>query len=324
MILHISRLTNPGKGNKFFNEITGEQFFVKGIIHSPPYGFINDVLDDPNGCAFDGLEMKKKGFNVIHVWATDVKRNHSVCMKAYQDLGLYVLINLLSLDALDPGSKLWNMKKYGDLVLAIDNLVAYPNLLGFVFSDRLNTNQGVPAPNASYTNVKAAIRDLKLHLKENKYRAIPFGIGSSVSGPNSIETTYLLCGNMTEQKVDFSVQFLPSRCTLQNNIDLIKSPSVFDKYGIPLLLSDFTCDIKSSGFRNFTELSMLYGPELSNIVSLTFENDKRFRTYSSMKWSGGTIYKYREDQEHLGTLPGGLSLRPNQAYRNLVIRNVRS
>ena len=218
-------------------------------------------------CEYDASDMKKVGINVVHVWYLDVTSSHAACFKTYQDLGIYVIIQIQHFQYLND---YWNYGHYNELNGLIDSVASFPNVLGFVFADRRKASDDLAGPQPKFANVKAKVRDVKLYMRESGYRQIPVGVAGTARESNAIEATYLLCGDATEQKIDFWMQFLPSACALKNNTALISSPSIYDTYGIPLLLSDFTCDEKTQddGSRQFSELPTLYGPELSEVVSM--------------------------------------------------------
>jgi hypothetical protein len=112
------------KGSKFFDS-DGNQFFVKGNFrrascdafsmalrvyqtHSSPNWSImanycagvayqllpDDPLVDVTQCKLDSALMKTLGANSIRVYHVDPDADHSGCMKAFADAGIYLFVDL--------------------------------------------------------------------------------------------------------------------------------------------------------------------------------------------------------------------------------------
>ena len=53
-----------------------------------------DPLIDTDQCQRDANVMKELGVNSIRVYHVDASANHDGCMKAFDDAGIYLLIDL--------------------------------------------------------------------------------------------------------------------------------------------------------------------------------------------------------------------------------------
>lgn len=94
-------------GAKFFTE-DGDQFFIKGRPHGildhlnanslllgVAYQLISlDPLTDKDQCKRDAEQMKDLGANAIRVYHVDATADHSGCMSAFEDAGIYLFVDL--------------------------------------------------------------------------------------------------------------------------------------------------------------------------------------------------------------------------------------
>ena len=96
-------------GAKFFTS-DGNQFYIKGIIcfGKASCGKISDKLRlgvayqltdtdpliDTTQCQLDASQMKDLGANTIRVYHVDATADHSGCMSAFADAGIYLFVDL--------------------------------------------------------------------------------------------------------------------------------------------------------------------------------------------------------------------------------------
>jgi len=96
-------------GSKFFTD-DGNQFYIKGKRPSPIHGstvprltFLSgvayqltshDPLIDTNQCKLDASLMKDLGANTIRVYHVEPNGDHSGCMSAFSDNGIYLFVDL--------------------------------------------------------------------------------------------------------------------------------------------------------------------------------------------------------------------------------------
>lgn len=98
-------------GTKFFTE-DGDQFYIKGKRSSNPsepphlifllgiaYQLISlDPLIDEAQCKRDAKLMKDLNANAIRVYHVDPTADHSGCMTAFADVGIYLFVDLDTFD----------------------------------------------------------------------------------------------------------------------------------------------------------------------------------------------------------------------------------
>lgn len=94
-------------GAKFFTE-DGNQYFIKGrldhVLDSfdadpllPGVAYQRTSLDpliDKDQCERDAKQMKDLGANAIRVYHVDPTADHSDCMSAFEDVGIYLFVDL--------------------------------------------------------------------------------------------------------------------------------------------------------------------------------------------------------------------------------------
>jgi Glucanosyltransferase len=98
-------------GSKFFTS-DGKQFYIKGsealllcglsawplsdlLAIGVAYQLIDqDPLVDTNQCKLDANLMKQLGANVIRVYHVDASADHSGCMNAFAEAGIYLFVDM--------------------------------------------------------------------------------------------------------------------------------------------------------------------------------------------------------------------------------------
>lgn len=280
-------------GNKFFNSVTGEQFFMKGIAYQPQRSLDElansntvfetkyiDPLADPNICLRDISYLTELDVNTIRVYSIDPTQNHDICMDALNEANIYVILDLAEPDiSIVRNNPTWDItiwKRYKDVV---DSMHKYSNVLGFfagneVTNDRTNINAS--------PFVKAAIRDTKNYIKECNYRNIPVGYSTN----DDIDTrdnlaNYFICGDVI---ADFYGVNMYEWCGYSSygTSGYKERTKFFEKYPVPVFFSEFGCNIVRP--RPFTEVGALFGKQMSNV------------------WSGGLAYMYFEEENNYGVV----------------------
>jgi hypothetical protein len=117
--------------------------------------------------------MKELGANSIRVYHVEDSGDHDGCMKAFDDAGIYLFLDLDTFDTqIQPDTQSWNTTQYKRFAAVLDEFQQYDNLAGvFVGNEVLTTPSNAPA--APY--VKAAARDMKAYRDSKNYRKIPVG-----------------------------------------------------------------------------------------------------------------------------------------------------
>lgn len=96
LLLHIADAvpTIAIKGSKFFTS-DGDQFYIKGVAYQSKLDDYNG-LTDRTQCAIDAKLIGDLGANVVRVYAVDPTLNHDDCMAAFEEQGIYVLVDMLT------------------------------------------------------------------------------------------------------------------------------------------------------------------------------------------------------------------------------------
>ncbi|ORY01167.1 hypothetical protein K493DRAFT_278264, partial [Basidiobolus meristosporus CBS 931.73] len=289
------------KGNKFFDAVTGDQFFIKGVAYQPSgqTGPNKDPLSNIETCKRDIAYFKDLGLNTIRVYEVDNTLNHDACMSALADAGIYLVLDIstpkYSINRLNPVYDLTLLNHYKKTVDAFAN---YSNVLGF-FAGNEVVNQVNATPAAPM--VKASIRDLKQYMK-TKERYIPIGYSTSDDATIRVDCgDYFNCGS-EDERIDFYGYNLYSWCgdeaTFQSSQYAARTEQ-FATYSAPVFLSEFGCN--TNGVRSFHQVKAIFGPDMED----TF--------------SGGIVYEYSEEPNNYGLVTissdGQVTKRP--CYQNL-------
>ncbi|KAI5966677.1 PHR2 [Candida theae] len=271
-------------GNKFFYSNNGSQFFMKGIAYqqnnlNSSDSFI-DPLADPSTCKRDIPYLSAIDTNVIRVYALNVSADHTECMEALQEAGIYVIADLSqpdeSINRKDPQWTLDLFQRYTSVVDAFHN---YTNVLGF-FAGNEVTNDETNTDASAF--VKAAIRDTKAYMKAKDYRAIPVGYSSNDHSAIRVALAdYFACGDEDARADFFGI----------NNYEWCGKSSFktsgyetatedYKNLGIPIFFSEYGCNEVSP--RLFTEVQAIFGDDMTPV------------------WSGGIVYLYFEEENNYG------------------------
>lgn len=274
-------------GNKFFFSNNGSQFYIRGIayqsnslVNQTKEMTFNDPLANAEACKRDIPYLQRLSTNVIRVYAINTSLDHSECMSALNDAGIYVISDLsepgLSIDRSDPR---WNLELYKRYTDVIDALANYTNVLGFFAGNEVtNANNNTDAS----AFVKAAIRDMKSYIKEKHYRDIPVGYSASDdAGPRVPEAAYFACGDASEH-ADFYGMNMYEWC---GDSDFETSgyadrTAEFRNMSIPLFFSEYGCNAVQP--RKFSEIGTIYGDKMTDV------------------WSGGIVYMYFQEENDYG------------------------
>lgn len=279
-------------GNKFFNSVTGEQFFIKGIAYQPSRiagdeHFVNidgarfiDPMVEPKICLRDLPYLVDLGVNTVRVYSIDPERDHTECFKAFEEAGIYVIADLSEPDSsIVRNSPVWDTAVYERYTKVVDSLNKYPNLLGFfagneVTNDKTNTGAS--------PFVKSSIRDVKKHIKNQGYREIPVGYSTNDDAETRNNLAdYFACG---EDLVDFYGINMYEWCGYSTYYasGYKERTEEFKNYPVPVLFSEFGCNVKRP--RPFTEVEALYSRLMTDV------------------WSGGIAYMYFEEPNQYGVV----------------------
>lgn len=280
-------------GSKFFNSLTGEQFFMKGIAYQPQRSmwdlehatgaFETDYIDPlatPDICFRDIPYLKKLGINTIRVYSIDPKQNHDECMFALMDAGIYTILDLSEpATSIVREAPVWDVTLFQRYADVVDAMQKYPNVLGFFAGNEvandISTTSSVPF-------IKAAIRDIKKYIGSQGYREIPVGYSTNDDAMTRDQLAdYFVCG---EDTVDFYGINMYEWCGYSNYemSGYKECTENFRDYPVPVFFSEFGCNLVRP--RPFTEIEALFSEKMTDV------------------WSGGLAFMYFEEDNGYGVV----------------------
>ncbi|CAG7559294.1 unnamed protein product [Fusarium equiseti] len=287
--------TVTASGNAFW---TGDQrFYLRGIDYQPGGASANeDPLADPKVCKRDIKYFKELGVNVIRVYAVDNKADHDECMKALDDAGIYLVLDVnnpkYSINRATPGPS-YNAAYIQSVFATVEMFAKYDNTLAFfsgneVMNDEKNTDKSAPY-------VKAITRDMRNYLKARKLRKIPVGYSAADVASNRMQTAhYMNCGS-DEVRSDFFAFNDYSWCNsnFQTSGWDVKVKN-FTDYGIPIFLSEYGC-IENRP-RKFEEIKPMMDSDMSSVYSggLMYEYSLEDNDYGIVKIKDGKVETMKE------------------------------
>jgi hypothetical protein len=282
--------TVTASGNAFW---TGdERFYLRGIDYQPGGASANeDPLADPKVCKRDIKYFKELGVNVIRVYAVDNKADHDECMKALDDAGIYLVLDVnnpkYSINRATPGPS-YNAAYIQSVLATVEMFAQYENTLAFFSGNEVMNDEKDTDKSAPY--VKAITRDMRNYIKARKLRKIPVGYSAADVASNRMQTAhYMNCGS-EEVRSDFFAFNDYSWC----NSDFKTSGwdvkvKNFTDYGIPIFLSEYGC-IESRP-RKFEEIKPMMDSDMSSVYSggLMYEYSLEDNDYGIVKIKGNSV-----------------------------------
>ncbi|KAI0726366.1 Glucanosyltransferase-domain-containing protein [Fomitopsis betulina] len=278
------------KGSYLFDSQTGDRFYLKGVAYASNYGSSQstpagdvsevDPLANSAGCTRDIPYFKELDVNVIRVYQVNSSLDHSSCMNALEQAGIYVLVDLATqVEAISGSSPAWNLELLTQYINTIESFGDYSNLLGFnIGNEVLNTVTDDQA--APY--VKAAVRDVKAFMSAHNYSQL---VGyTATDSPNSRVTLpyYLACGEDESAIFDYWGLNIYEWCgesDFQTSGYAARTQELAD-LGVPAFFSEYGCNDPEP--RIFQDVPVLYSSEMTDV------------------WSGGIIYEYIEESNNYG------------------------
>ncbi|KAI8601407.1 Glucanosyltransferase-domain-containing protein [Dissophora ornata] len=269
------------KGTKFFDSVTKDQFFIKGVAYQPRAVAGTDPLSKPSDCIRDFALMKELGLNTIRVYQVDPTLNHNDCMKALEDAGMYLMLDLavtqysIIRDNPEYDTDIWN-----NVRSTVDAFKGYSNTLGFFAGNEVTNNKDTTVASAY---AKALVRDVKRYISSSASRKIPVGYANNDDPDTRVQIQdYLNCGADYE-RVDFFGINLYEWCgagTTYQTSGYADRTKDIASYSIPVFLSEFGCNLVAP--RTFPEVQSIFGPDMTGA------------------WSGGIVYEWSQEDINYG------------------------
>lgn len=224
--------------------------------------------------------MQELRTNTIRVYAINPKNDHSECMNALANAGIYVLSDLSEpADSINRNDPQWNTDLYARYTAVVDEMAKYNNTLGFFAGNEVSNT--VKTTNAS-AFVKAAVRDMKSYIKQKGYRTI--GVGYATNDDSSIRVNmadYFNCES-SEDGIDFWGYNIYSWCgdSSYQKSGYKERTQEFKDYSVPVFFAEYGCNAVQP--RKFTEVDALYSDPMAEV------------------WSGGIVYMFFQEANDYG------------------------
>lgn len=241
---------------------------------------INDPLANTDRCLKDIPLLTELGTNLIRVYSIDPKKDHTKCMNALADAGIYVIQDLSNpKNSIIRDAPEWNTDLFSGYTAVIDEMAKFTNTFGF-FAGNEVSNQINNTAASGY--VKAAVRDSKAYIKTKGYRQL--GVGYATNDDAEIRdplADFFNCGD-AEESIDFWGYNIYSWCgkSTYTISGYDKRTEEFADYNVPLFMAEYGCNEPSP--RIFTDVEALYGEKMTEV------------------WSGGIVYMYFQEDNNYG------------------------
>ncbi|KAJ1917692.1 40S ribosomal protein S27 [Mycoemilia scoparia] len=272
------------KGAKIFNSKTGDQFYFKGVAYQPRTGVDPkkmDPLADTEGCKRDIKVFKDLGLNAIRVYDVIADNNHDECMKALDDAGIYLVLDLPNASAaINRADPSWDTDLFSHYKKKVDTFINYDNIAAFIIGNEV-TNDLNNTMASAY--VKAATRDIKNYIKSKK-KQVPVGYADN-DDPTLAKNLvpYFNCGDDPSARVDFYAINTYRWCGDKTTFETSGYSTLTDEFkdfSVPVFLSEYGCNKVRP--RTFPEIKSIYGSDMQDV------------------FSGGFMYEYTEEDNEYG------------------------
>lgn len=243
-----------------------------------------DPLSDEKICKRDVPLLKELGTNVIRTYAIDPTADHAACMKLLQDAGIYVVSDLSEPDnSINRDTPQWNTDLFARYTAVIDELAQYPNVIGFFAGNEVSNAKNNTGASAF---VKAAVRDSKAYIKNNKKITRWLGVGYAANDDKDIRAEiadYFNC-NTVDESIDFWGYNIYSWCgkSSMQKSGYDQQVKFFENYSVPVFFAEYGCNNEGAANRIFDETAALYSDAMTGV------------------FSGGIVYMYYQEANDYG------------------------
>lgn len=283
------------KGNAFYNSDTNDRFYIRGVDYQPGGSSnLTDPLADESVCTRDIPYFQELGLNTIRVYTVDNTKDHDACMKALDEAGIYLILDVNNPDAsisrANPKCS-YNAHYLQSVFATIDAFADYDNVLGFFAGNEVINNENTTN---TATYVKAVVRDMKKYLSARDYRKIPVGYSAAdVSTNRLLAAEYFNCGDEDDAKIDMFGVNDYSWCGSSSftTSGYSEKVTMYKGYSKPIFLSEFGCNTASS--RPFTEIEAIYSTKMTGVFSggLVYEYSQEANNYGVVEIHGSSVEK---------------------------------
>ncbi|KAK5071966.1 hypothetical protein LTR64_004255 [Lithohypha guttulata] len=268
-------------GTKFFNS-EGKQFYVKGIA----YQLIeDDPLINTVQCQRDAALMAELGANSIRVYHVDPSADHTGCMNAFAQYGIYLWVDCDSFKTyvrLGDGPS-WTQNKSDFYRAVMDNFQQFDNTAGFFVGNEV-LNDVTDSSSAPYLLTAAA--DLRAYGRSRNYRPIPIGYSATDTGALPMLADYLACRPNVDERLDFyglnSYRWCGESTFQQSGYDVLLNQTA--DYNLPIFFTEVGCNTVPP--RTFSDQAVVFN-EMADV------------------WSGAIIYEWIQEMNQYGLINYG-------------------
>lgn len=261
--------------------------------------------------------MAELGTNAIRVYHVDPSADHSGCMNAFADAGIYLFVDLdtfhtqieqvwsvriqteLLSNAFKQTDPHWNETQYAAFKAVLDEFQKYSNTAGvFVGNEVITTKDGSAA--APY--VLAAAHDIKLYRDQKGYRNIPVGYSAAdIAELRPMLQYYFACFDNPDKRLDFFALNAYEWCgkSTFKNSGYVNLQNQASGYPIPIFFSETGCNVVRP--RTFDDQQAIFGSEMVDT------------------WSGSMVYEWIEETNDYGLISYGPKVPASAAATNALI-----
>ncbi|CCU82227.1 unnamed protein product [Blumeria hordei] len=284
------------EGANFIESASGNRFQVIGVAYQPAGssgynpGSGVDPLSDGSICLRDAALMQQLGINTVRVYNVDPKINHDLCASIFNQVGIYLMIDVNSplsgenINRLEPWTSYYGayLSRIFSVVEAFKN---YPNTLLFFAGNEVVNDVETGESTPPY--LRAVTRDLKNYISKNSKRKIPVGYSAADVRENLFDTwNYLLCtttgdDNDPSRGDIFAVNsysWCGDSSITESGYDTLIAG--FANTSAPVFFSEYGCNTPAP--RVFSEVPAIYGPVVSTVLS------------------GGVVYEFSQEPANFG------------------------
>lgn len=215
-----------------------ERFYLRGIDYQPGGSSADtDPLADTKTCTRDIKKFKELGVNTIRVYAVDNSVKHDDCMKALEDAGIYLVLDVntpkYSINRVKPGPS-YNTNYLQNVFATVEMFAQYRNTLAFFSGNEVINHQKGTDEAAPF--VKAVTRDMKNYMNSRGLRRVPVGYSAADVSSNRLQTAnYMNCGS-DDMRSDFFAFNDYSWCNSDYETSgWSEKVKTFAEYGLPIL-----------------------------------------------------------------------------------------
>lgn len=294
LIVQVLGAVNPieVRGKHFFDSVTNEPFFIRGVDYQP--GGSSNVVDDTDPlsdvsvCSRDIPLFQDLGINAIRVYSLNPDLNHDKCMTMLASAGIYLILDVNSpltnqhLNRYEPWTS-YNPIYLEHVFKLVGQFVHYNNTLGFLAGNEIVNDKRSAERSPPY--IKQMVSDMKNYIKAHSPRTVPVGYSAADDLKYRVSLSkYLECEDKGSANtgVDFygvnSYQWCGDQDFQSSGYD--KLVEAYKDYSKPVFFSEFGCNEVTP--RKFGEIPTLY-------------SDKMYHTFS-----GGLVYEFTQEVNNYG------------------------